>query len=100
MKPSAAPCDPAILAALRVRAGGKPALNFADFMEVVLYEPGIGYYRKSGPRVGRGTGTDFFTSTSSPLFGRLIVAACSDLLGGAPLSGYDFVEIGSEPGAG
>jgi SAM-dependent MidA family methyltransferase len=100
MKPSAAHCDPAILAALRARAGGKPALNFADFMEVVMYEPGIGYYRKSGPRVGRGAGTDFFTSTSSPLFGRLIVAACSDLLGGAPLSGYDFVEIGSEPGAG
>jgi SAM-dependent MidA family methyltransferase len=69
-------------------------------MEVALYEPGIGYYRKAGPRVGRGAGTDFFTSTSSPLFGRLAVAACEDLLGGEPLSGYEFVEIGSEPGAG
>jgi SAM-dependent MidA family methyltransferase len=100
MKPSAAPCDPAILAALRSRAAGRTALNFADFMEVVLYEPGIGYYRKSGPRVGRGAGTDFFTSTDSPLFGRLIVAACGDLLGNAPLSQYDFIEMGSEPGAG
>jgi SAM-dependent MidA family methyltransferase len=100
MKPSASPCDPAILAALRARAGGRSALNFADFMEIVLYQPGIGYYRKAGPRVGRGAGTDFFTSTSSPLFGRLVVAACGDLLGGAPLSEYEFVEMGSEPGAG
>ena len=100
MKPSAAPCDLAILAALRSRAAGGQAMNFADFMEVVLYEPGIGYYRKSGPRVGRGAGTDFFTSTDSPLFGRLVVAACSDLLRGAPLSRYEFIEMGSEPGAG
>lgn len=101
MKPSTAPCDPAMLAALRARAGGSPALSFADFMEVALYGPGVGYYRRAGPRIGYGGGTDFLTATASaPLFGRLVVAACAEILGGAALAGYEFVEIGAEPGPG
>jgi SAM-dependent MidA family methyltransferase len=101
MQPSTTPCDPAVLAALRARAGGRGELNFAEFMEVALYAPGVGYYRRDRPRVGYGEGTDFLTATASaPLFGRLVVAACGELLEGAPLSGFDFVEIGAEPGAG
>ncbi|HXN35600.1 MAG TPA: hypothetical protein VN877_05480, partial [Opitutaceae bacterium] len=101
MKPSAAPCDPAILAALRARAGDGRALSFADFMEVALYQPGVGYYRRAGPRIGYGRGTDFLTATASaPLFGRLVIAACGKLLGGEALSGFDFVEVGAEPGQG
>ena len=43
-------------------------------MELALYHPTLGYYRHSGPRVGYGRGTDFFTaSTSGPLFGELII---------------------------
>jgi SAM-dependent MidA family methyltransferase len=101
MQPSTTPCDPLVLAALRDRAAGKTELNFADFMEVALYGPGVGYYRRDRPRVGYGEGTDFLTaSASASLFGRLVVAACGQLLAGAPLSGYAFVEAGAEPGAG
>src|SRR5580658_3205985 len=101
MQPSTTPCDPSVLAALRARAGANGVLSFEDFMEVALYGPGVGYYRRGRPRVGYGEGTDFLTATeSAPLFGRLLGAACADLLGGAPLSGYDFVEIGAEPGGG
>jgi SAM-dependent MidA family methyltransferase len=101
MKPSTAPpADPAILDALRLRARGEPALSFADFIDVALYDPVAGYYRRSGPRIGYGPGTDFLTATASaPLFGRLVVAACVRLLGGTA-AGCDFVEIGAEPGAG
>jgi SAM-dependent MidA family methyltransferase len=102
MQPSTArTADPAILAALRARARGAPALSFADFMDVALYEPGAGYYRKGGPRIGYGPGTDFLTATASaPVFGRLVVAACSRLLGASAAARSDFVEIGAEEGAG
>jgi SAM-dependent MidA family methyltransferase len=102
MQPSTArPADPAILEALRARARGAPALSFADFMDVALYEPGSGYYRKGGPRIGYGPGTDFLTATASaPVFGRLVVAACSRLLGASAAARHEFVEIGAEEGAG
>ncbi|HXN34851.1 MAG TPA: SAM-dependent methyltransferase, partial [Opitutaceae bacterium] len=51
--------------------------------------------------IGYGRGTDFLTATASaPLFGRLVIAACGELLGGEALSGFDFVEVGAEPGQG
>jgi len=102
MKASPAPsADPAILEALRVRARGEPALCFADFMDVALYEPAKGYYRRSGPRIGYGPGTDYLTvSASSSLFGRLVVAACARLLGASAAAASEFVEIGAERGCG
>jgi SAM-dependent MidA family methyltransferase len=101
MKPSTVPCDPAILGALRARAGGRPALSFSEFMEVALYEPELGYYCRRGPRIGYRAGTDFLTaSASAPLFGRLVAAACVRLLGEKSPSGFEFVEIGAEPGGG
>src|ERR1700678_1765517 len=101
MKASIAPAAvPAVLSALRARARGRPAVSFAEFMEVALYDPVAGYYRRAGPRIGYGAGTDFLTATSSPLFGRLVVEACAQLLGPASPAGFEFVEIGAEPGAG
>jgi SAM-dependent MidA family methyltransferase len=89
-----------MLGALRARAHGEGALSFADFMEVALYEPGLGYYRRGGPRIGYGPGTDFLTATASaPIFGRLVAAACAAILG-ADAARSAFVEIGAEPGAG
>ncbi|HMD60027.1 MAG TPA: SAM-dependent methyltransferase [Opitutaceae bacterium] len=101
MKPSTAPsADPAVLEALRRRARGAGALSFADFMDVALYEPGCGYYRRRAPRIGYAPGTDFLTaSASAPLFGRLVAAACAGILGPSAAD-YEFVEIGAEPGAG
>jgi SAM-dependent MidA family methyltransferase len=90
-----------MLEALRLRARGRAALTFAEFMDVALYDPAEGYYRRGSPRIGYGPGTDFLTATASaPLFGRLVVAACTRLLGSASPSQYEFVEIGAEPGAG
>jgi SAM-dependent MidA family methyltransferase len=102
MQPSTErPIDPAILGALRARARGAPAISFADFMDVALYDPLAGYYRSGGPRIGYGPGTDFLTATASaPLFGRLVVEACCRLLGPSAPAAYEFVEIGAERGAG
>jgi SAM-dependent MidA family methyltransferase len=97
---TATAADPAMLDSLRARARGRPALSFEEFMEVALYAPGIGYYRKQGTRVGTTEGTDFLTATSSPLFGRLVVEACVQLLAPADPAEFEFVEIGAEPGAG
>lgn len=70
-------------------------------MDIALYEPQLGYYRRRGPRIGYRTGTDFLTaSASAPLFGRLVAAACVRLLGEQSPSRFEFVEIGAEPGGG
>jgi SAM-dependent MidA family methyltransferase len=75
-------------------------MTFAQFMELALYHPTLGYYRGARQRVGYERGTDFFTaSTSGPIFGELIVAACVQLLGGRDPHDYTFVEIGAEAGA-
>jgi len=76
-------------------------MPFDRFMELALYHPTVGYYRSGRHRVGYGNGTDFFTaSTSGPLFGELVCAACRTLLGNENLASYTFVEIGAEPGGG
>ena len=76
-------------------------MTFARFMELALYHPTAGYYRRPGTRVGYGAGTDFFTaSTSGPVFGELLAAAIVHLLEECDPRGFDFVEIGAEPGGG
>jgi SAM-dependent MidA family methyltransferase len=101
MQPSQTrPAEPAILEALRARAGGESAVSFADFMDVALYAPAIGYYRRPARRVGYAEGTDFLTATASaPAFGRLVAAACVRLVG-PDVARSEFVEIGAERGAG
>jgi SAM-dependent MidA family methyltransferase len=76
-------------------------MTFAQFMQLALYDSQLGYYRRDRRRVGYGAGTDFFTaSTSGPIFGELVVAACTTLLGGRSPREFTFVEIGAEPGGG
>ena len=101
------PPSPAFASAFRARAASRNAaggvLAFDDFMDLALYHPEFGYYRRPDrSRVGRSAETDFYTSTSSgPLFGELICAACVKLLGpDADLRHFTFVEIGAEPGGG
>jgi SAM-dependent MidA family methyltransferase len=102
MKPSNEPPVPAaMLAALRRRAQGKAALSFADFMGVALYDPVLGYYRREATRIGYGPGTDFLTATvSAPILGRLVAAACVQLLAPGDPAAFEFVEIGAERGKG
>lgn len=74
-------------------------MTFARFMELALYHPEVGYYRRDRPRVGYGPGTDFFTASSSgQVFGQLVAAACEQLLRQAQRdpAAHTFVEIGAE----
>ncbi len=81
----------------RARAGASGAMTFARFMALALYDPDVGYYRQPRRRIGYAPGTDFFTaSTSGPMFGELIAAACVTLLGGRDPREFTFVEIGAE----
>jgi SAM-dependent MidA family methyltransferase len=90
-----------MLEALRKRAQGANKISFRDFMDVALYDPLLGYYRKDAQRIGYGEGTDFLTATASaPLFGKLVIAACVKLLGPAAPGDFEFVEIGAERVAG
>jgi SAM-dependent MidA family methyltransferase len=88
------------LTVFRAEANSSGRMSFARFMELALYHPQVGYYRRDQPRVGYAAGTDFFTaSTSGPIFGELVAAACVKLLEGHNPRDYTFVEIGAEPPA-
>jgi SAM-dependent MidA family methyltransferase len=101
MGSSSAPPSPEFLAVFRAAAGAEGALTFARFMELALYHPTTGYYRRDRPRVGRRRDTDFYTSTTlGPVFGELVAAACARLLGDRDPRAHVFVEIGAEPGGG
>ncbi len=90
--------SPEFLEVFRARANPGGTMSFARFMELALYHPQLGYYRRDQPRVGYAAGTDFFTaSTSGPIFGELVAAACVKLLGERDPRDYTFVEIGAEP---
>jgi len=93
--------SPEFLAIFRAHAGASGAMSFARFMELALYDPRVGYYRRERPRVGYGAGTDFFTaSTSGPVFGELVCAACVTLLGTRDPREFTLVELGAENAAG
>ena len=99
--PTRPPASPGFLAAFRAEADGTGAMTFARYMALALYHPQVGYYRRERTRVGRGPGTDFYTATTSgPIFGELIVAACVKLLRGREPRAHTFVEIGAEPAGG
>lgn len=92
-----AAASPEFLAIFRAQAGTAGTMTFAQFMELALYHPAVGYYRRNRTRVGYTPGTDFFTaSTSGPIFGELIAAACVKLLHGRAPQEFTFVEIGVE----
>lgn len=88
----------AFLQVFRGNADADGAMTFERFMELALYDPIVGYYCRDRGRVGYAAGTDFFTaSTSGPIFGELVAAACVTLLGSdRNPQDYSFVEIGAE----
>lgn len=103
------PPSPEFIRAFKARAGGG-RLRFDAFVDLALYDAEVGYYRQPRRRVGYGQGTDFYTASSSgPVFGELVAAACVKLLqaGGKDASSapdarrpapdrFTFVEIGAE----
>src|SRR5687768_16451028 len=87
-------------AVFRGHADERGRMSFAKFMDLALYHPEVGYYRRARPRIGYRPDTDFFTATSTgPLFGELVVAACVAILRTAGRDPHDhtFVELGAEP---
>jgi SAM-dependent MidA family methyltransferase len=76
----------------RIRAAGG-WINFAEFMQLALYEPGLGYY--SAGAVKFGEAGDFVTAPEiSPLFSRCLAQQLAPLLSDRPDA--DILE----PGAG
>lgn len=90
--------SPEFAAAFLARSGPESVLSFAEFMDLALYHPELGYYRQPRTRVGRGGGTDFYTASSSgSIFAEMISAACVTLLGDETAAReHTFVELGAE----
>ena len=90
--------DCVALIAERIRRRGP--LTVADFMDLALYAPGVGYYARASQRSGR-TG-DFFTSVDAgPVFGALLAerfAALWQDLGSGGQAGVDLVEAAAGNG--
>lgn len=87
------------IAAFRAAAGPDGAMTFARFMELALYDPTLGYYRRNHRRIGREPGADFITASSAGVaFGELVASAAASLLAarGRDPNDYSFVEIGAE----
>jgi SAM-dependent MidA family methyltransferase len=75
-------------------AGG--SIDFARFMELALYAPGLGYYRGGMQKFG--AQGDFVTAPElSPLFARCIARQCQQVL--EHLGNGDIVEVGAGSGA-
>ena len=89
----------------RIRTGGP--VSFAEFMELSLYHPELGYYARTAQRTGRAG--DFFTSVDvGDVFGELLAKQFAEmwrLLRPEPVEGrspepeaFDVVEAGSGNG--
>ncbi|MCS4505275.1 SAM-dependent methyltransferase [Arhodomonas aquaeolei] len=74
-------------------AGG--TVGFDRFMEMALYEPGLGYYSAGQPRFG--AGGDYTTAPlTTPLFSRTLARQCAEVL--ARMDGGDILEFGAGTG--
>src|SRR5688500_14893143 len=58
---------------------GSGWISFERFMEIALYEPGLGYYSAGAAKLG--SGGDFVTAPEiSPLFSRCVANQCREIL--------------------
>ncbi|MGE3774244.1 MAG: class I SAM-dependent methyltransferase [Gammaproteobacteria bacterium] len=74
------------------RAGGR--LSFADYMDLALYAPGLGYYVAGARSFGRDG--DFVTAPElSPLFGATLAQQCAEVLA---RTGGSILEFGGGSG--
>src|SRR5450631_2583878 len=82
----------AVRAAIATHGGW---LAFDDYLRIVLYAPGLGYYSAGSVKFG-GAG-DFVTAPElSGLFGRCVARQCAQVL---QLTGGDVLELGAGSGA-
>jgi SAM-dependent MidA family methyltransferase len=76
------------------RAGGW--ISFARFMQIALYEPGLGYYSAGARKLG--AAGDFVTAPEvAPVFSRCLAVQCAEILRG--LGGGELLELGAGSGA-
>ena len=88
----------ALKAAIVDRIQREGAISFRDFMQMALYEPGLGYYCTARETMGRSG--DYLTSPEvSALFGAMIGRQLRQMweLLGTP-SAFDIVEVGAGNG--
>ena len=84
-------CSAALQALLRTRGGWLP---FDDYLQQLLYAPGLGYYSAGAAKFG--AAGDFVTAPEiSALFGNCIARQCAPLLG----AGAALLELGAGSGA-
>jgi len=75
------------------RAGGW--ISFARFMQLALYEPGLGYYSAGAHKLG--AAGDFVTAPEvAPVFSRCVAVQCEEVL--RTLGGGDVLELGAGSG--
>lgn len=75
------------------RSGGW--ISFARFMQIALYEPGLGYYSAGARKLG--AAGDFVTAPEvAPVFSRCLAVQCEELL--RSLGGGDVLELGAGSG--
>src|SRR5580698_10894259 len=77
-----------------IRAGNG-WIPFDDYLRIVQYAPGLGYYSAGSAKLGRGG--DFVTAPElSGLFGRCVARQCAQVL---QLCGGEVLELGAGSGA-
>ena len=77
------------LIADRIRTGGP--ISFAEFMDIALYHPELGYYARAARKTGRAG--DFFTSVDvGPMFGALLAKQFAEM--------WQILQSGSDPRTG
>ncbi|MFQ5546148.1 MAG: SAM-dependent methyltransferase, partial [Acidiferrobacterales bacterium] len=77
-------------------AGAGGSIDFARFMELALYTPGLGYYRGGMQKFG--VQGDFVTAPElSPLFARCVAKQCQQVF--RRLGNADMIEVGAGNGA-
>jgi SAM-dependent MidA family methyltransferase len=70
-------------------------ISFERYMELALYEPGLGYYSAGARKLG--PAGDFVTAPEiSPLFGHTLAAQCDEIL--TTLGARDILEVGAGSG--
>ncbi len=71
------------------------SIRFRDFMQMALYEPGLGYYVAGLRKIGKDG--DFITAPEiSPLFSQCLANQCAQVL--TELDGGDILELGAGSG--
>lgn len=91
------PGNPALLKLIQERIRSQGRITFAEFMDLALYSPGLGYYMSPGEKIG--PQGDYYTSTEvHSLFGEMVgrqLVQIADTFKGLPLM---ILEMGAGKG--